>query len=141
MAILACSGANAGALSPFAPTGIVANGLMTKIGLEGAQWTNYVSLLVAQSFVGFACYFMFGGIRLLAAGKTAEAVQRLGDNRMDDHMVPFTWQEKLTLAIIAALILSVLVFHLDITIGAFIGVAVLSLARAADEKEGLKAIP
>ena len=50
MAIMVCSGANAGALSPFAPTGIIANGLMTKIGLEGAQWTNYISLLVAQSF-------------------------------------------------------------------------------------------
>ena len=34
-----------------------------------------------------------------------------------------------------------LVFHLDITIGAFTGVAVLSLARAADEKEALRAIP
>jgi di/tricarboxylate transporter len=141
MAIMVCSGANAGALSPFAPTGIIANGLMTKIGLEGAQWTNYVSLLVAQSFVGFAGYLMFGGIRLLAAGKTAEAVQRMDGNRIDDYVAPFTWQQKLTLTIIAALILSVLIFHLDITIGAFTGVAVLSLARAADEKEALKAIP
>ncbi|MEK6211932.1 MAG: SLC13 family permease [Pseudomonadota bacterium] len=136
MAIMVCSGANAGALSPFAPTGIIANGLMANIGLEGVQWTNYISLLFAQSFVGFAGYFMFGGIRLLAAGKTAEAVQRIGDN-----VVPFTWQQKLTLGVIAALILSVLVFHLDITIGAFTGVAVLSLARAADEKEAIKAMP
>ena len=136
MAIMVCSGANAGALSPFAPTGIIANGLMTKIGLEGAQWTNYISLLVAQSFVGFTGYFMFGGIRMLAAGKTVEAVQR-----MDDNVVPFIWQQKLTLAIVAALILSVLVFNLDITIGAFTGSAFLSLARAADEKEALKAIP
>ena len=136
MAIMVCSGANAGALSPFAPTGIIANGLMTKIGLEGAQWTNYISLLVAQSFVGFAGYFMFGGIRLLSAGNTVAAVRRRGD-----HAAPFSWQQKLTLAIIAALIVSVVVLHLDITIGAFTGVAVLSLARAADEKEALKAIP
>jgi di/tricarboxylate transporter len=136
MAIMVCSGTNAGALSPFAPTGIIANGLMTKIGLEGAQWTNYISLLVAQSLVGFAGYFMFGGIRLLAAGKTAEAVQRA-----DDNVVPFTWQQKLTLAIVAALILTVLVFHLDITIGAFLGAAVLSLSRAVDEKEALKSMP
>lgn len=136
MAIMVSSGANAGALSPFAPTGIIANGLMTKIGLEDAQWTNYISLLVAQSFVGFAGYFMFGGIRLLAAGKTAEAVQR-----MDYNLMLFTWQQKLTLAIVAALILSVLVFNLDITIGAFTGAAVLSLARAADEKEALRSMP
>ena len=37
MAIMVCSGANAGALSPFAPTGIIANGLMANIGLEGVQ--------------------------------------------------------------------------------------------------------
>ncbi|MBC8006756.1 MAG: C4-dicarboxylate ABC transporter [Prolixibacteraceae bacterium] len=137
MAIMVCSGANAGALSPFAPTGIIANGLMTKIGLEGAQWNNYISLLIAQTFVGFAGYFLFGGVRLLAASNAGPAVQRMGD-----HVVlPFTWQQKLTLVIIAALILSVLAFRLDITIGAFTGVAVLSLARAADEKEALKAIP
>ena len=136
MAIMVCSGANAGALSPFAPTGIIANGLMTKIGLEGAQWNNYISLLIAQTFVGFAGYFLFGGVRLLAASNAGPAVQRMGD-----HVVPFTWQQKLTLVVIAALILSVLAFRLDITIGAFTGVAVLSLARAADEKEALKAIP
>ena len=136
MAIMVCSGANAGALSPFAPTGIIANGLMTKIGLEGAQWNNYINLLIAQTFVGFSGYFMFGGIRLLAAGNAAQAVQPMANN-----VVPFTWQQKLTLVVIAALILSVLVFRLDITIGAFTGVAVLSLARAADEKEALKAIP
>ena len=136
MAIMVCSGANAGALSPFAPTGIIANGLMTKIGLEGAQWNNYISLLIAQTFVGFAGYFLFGGVRLLAASNAGSAVQRMGD-----HVVPFTWQQKLTLVVIAALILSVLAFRLDITIGAFTGVAVLSLARAADEKEALKAIP
>jgi di/tricarboxylate transporter len=136
MALMVCSGANAGALSPFAPTGIIANGLMAKIGIEGVQWTNYLSLLAAQSFVGFTGYFMFGGMSLLAAGRTAHVVQVMGDD-----VAPFTWQQKLTLTIIAALIFCVLVLQLDITIGAFIGAAVLSLARAADEKDALRAIP
>ena len=65
MAVMVCCGANAGALSPFAPTGIIANGLMAKIGIEVAQWSNYLSLLVSQAFVGFAGYFLLGGIRLL----------------------------------------------------------------------------
>jgi di/tricarboxylate transporter len=79
---------------------------------------------------------MFGGMRLLASGRTAQVVQPAGDD-----VPPFTWQQKLTLGIIAALILSVVVLKVDITIGAFVGAALLSLARAADEKDALKAIP
>jgi len=136
MALMVCSGANAGALSPFAPTGIIANGLMANIGIEGVQWTNYLSLLCAQSFVGFAGYFMFGGMRVVAAGRVAQVVQPAGDD-----VAPFTWQQQLTLGIIAALIFCVVVLKLDITIGAFVGAAVLSLARAADEKDALRSIP
>jgi Na+/H+ antiporter NhaD/arsenite permease-like protein len=131
-----CSGANAGALSPFAPTGIIANGLMANIGIEGVQWRNYFSLLAAQSFVGFAGYFLFGGAKLLFGGPSVVVTEPI-----DDVAVGFSWQQKLTLAVIAALILSVLMFNLDVTIGAFLAAAVLSLARAADEKEALARIP
>jgi len=136
MAIMVCSGANAGALSPFAPTGIIANGLMANIGLEGVQWRTYFNLLVAQSFVGFAGFFLFGGTRLLLSG-TAVALQ----DDIRETGPSLNWQQKLTLAVIAALILSVVFFNVDITIGAFLGAAVLSLARAADEKEALKSMP
>jgi di/tricarboxylate transporter len=136
MAIMVCSGANAGALSPFAPTGIIANGLMANIGLEGVQWRTYFNALVAQSFVGFAGFFLFGGTRLLLSG-TAVAVE--DDSRETGPSL--TWQQVLTLVVIAALILSVVFFNVDITIGAFLGAAVLSLARAADEKEALKSMP
>jgi di/tricarboxylate transporter len=136
MAIMVCSGANAGALSPFAPTGIIANGLMANIGLEGVQWRTYFNALVAQSFVGFAGFFLFGGTRLLLSG-TAVAVE--DDSRETGPSL--TWQQVLTLVVIAALILSVVFFNVDITIGAFVGAAVLSLARAADEKEALKSMP
>ena len=37
MAIMVGNGANAGALSPFAPTGIIVNGLMDAIGLAGFE--------------------------------------------------------------------------------------------------------
>ena len=136
MAIMVCSGANAGALSPFAPTGVIANGLMAKIGLENVQWTNYFNALVAQSLVGFGGFLLFGGVRLLRTG---------GDGLVatpeHEALPAFTWQQKLTLATLCALILSVLVFDLDVTIGAFVGAAVLALARAADEKEALRAMP
>ncbi|HKQ26791.1 MAG TPA: SLC13 family permease [Burkholderiales bacterium] len=136
MAVMVCCGANAGALSPFAPTGIIANGLMAKIGIEGAQWSNYLSLLLSQAFVGFAGYFLLGGTRLLREGRGTVALE---ENASGDQLLD--WQQKLTLAVIAALIVAVLAFKVDITIGAFAGAAVLSLARAADEKRALKDMP
>jgi Na+/H+ antiporter NhaD/arsenite permease-like protein len=136
MAMMVCCGANAGALSPFAPTGIIANGLMAKIGIEGAQWSNYVSLLVSQTFVGFAGYFLLGGTRLLREGTGTVALEERGSGDQ-----PLDWQQKLTLSVIAALIVAVLAFKIDITVGAFVGAAVLSLARAADEKRALKDMP
>jgi hypothetical protein len=68
MALMVCCGANAGALSPFAPTGIIANGLMARIGIPDAQWSNYLGLLLSQAFVGFGGYFLLGGARLLREG-------------------------------------------------------------------------
>jgi Na+/H+ antiporter NhaD/arsenite permease-like protein len=135
MAIMVCCGANAGALSPFAPTGVIAVGLMANIGLEDTQWLNYFSLLVSQSVVGFAGYFALGGMRLLFAGGSGHASEPAPE-------VPsLTWQQKLTLALIIALVLSVVLLKIDITIGAFSAAAVLSLARAADEKEALRGMP
>ena len=52
MAIMVCNGANAGAFSPLAPTGIIANGLMAKMGLQGFEWTNYFNALIPQTLVG-----------------------------------------------------------------------------------------
>ena len=136
MALMVCCGANAGALSPFAPTGIIANGLMAKIGIENAQWSNYLGLLVSQSFVGFGGYFLLGGTRLLRAGRGTIAIEDLGP-----AAAPLDWRQKFTLLVIGTLIVAVLVFKLDITVGAFVGAAVISLARAADEKRALKDMP
>ena len=136
MAIMVCSGANAGALSPFAPTGIIANGLMANIGLEGAQWRTYSNALIAQSLVGFGGFFLLGGTRLLlsASAVIPEQVQH-------ESAPNLTWQQHLTLSVIAALILSVVILKVDITIGAFLGAATLSVTRAADEKEAFKSMP
>ena len=42
MAIMVGNGAQSGGLSPFAPTGIIVNGLMEKIGLAGYEWRTYL---------------------------------------------------------------------------------------------------
>ncbi len=55
--IMVVSGANAGALSPVAPTGIVANRLIEKTGAVMSPWLEvFLPSLAAQSFVAVASY-------------------------------------------------------------------------------------
>ena len=73
MALMLANGANAGGLSPLAPTGIIASELMRRIGLPGVEWRNYLNTLAAQSVVAFGGYLLFGGLKLFreAAGPGA----------------------------------------------------------------------
>jgi di/tricarboxylate transporter len=137
MALMVCNGANAGALSPFAPTGIIANGLMARIGLEGHEWRNYFNALLPQTGVALAGYLALGGWRLMrrprAETPAAPAAEAVGTT--------LDWRQKLTLAVIGALIVSVAVFKVDVTFGAFVAAVVLSLAGAAQERAAVAAMP
>lgn len=132
MTVMVATGANSGALSPFAPTGIIANGQLARIGITGAEWPTFINNFAAQSFVGIGGYFLLGGTRLLARGGAAAA---------DTETDPWDWRKKLTLALIACWILSVLFFKVDVGMGAFIAAAVLTLSRAADEEQAVKSLP
>jgi Na+/H+ antiporter NhaD/arsenite permease-like protein len=68
MSIMVGNGANAGALSPFAPTGIIVNGLMAKNGLPGFELQAYLYNLAAHATVAFAGYALFGGLKLFGTG-------------------------------------------------------------------------
>ena len=46
----------ASALSPVAPTGVIAVDLMGRIGLLGVGWQNYAQCLLAHALVGFGGY-------------------------------------------------------------------------------------
>ena len=64
MAIMVGNGANAGALSPFAPTGIIVNGLMAQNRMPGLATAAYLYNLGAHALVAFGGYSLFGGLRL-----------------------------------------------------------------------------
>ena len=68
MAIMAGNGALAGTLSPFAPTGIVAHGVMERIGLGGVEWQTYAYNAVAHTIVGVAGFLILGGWKLFVRG-------------------------------------------------------------------------
>jgi di/tricarboxylate transporter len=135
MAIMVANGANAGSLSPFAPTGIIVNGLMARNGLPGLEWQTYFYSLLAHAGVAFAGYFLFGGLRLFGEGRAAAVAA--GDDA-EGRIEARHW---ITLAVIAALILSVLAAQVNVGMGAFLGSVILVLARCADDGEAIKRMP
>lgn len=133
-ALMLGNGAQAGALSPFAPTGVIVNGVLDKIGLPGQQWTTYGNNLMAHVVVTFAAYFLFGGWKLFTT-------HRSGDGAAAATHEPFEGQHWLTLGVLVAVVLGVVQFELQVGMAAFTGATVLSLAKAGDLKEAIKRMP
>jgi len=137
MAIMVGNGANAGSLSPFAPTGIIVNGLMARIGMTGLQFETYVSNLLAHALVAFGGYFLFGGVKLFTEHSAATVVAESSDPA-DGAFEPRHW---FTMAVIAVLITSVIFFGVNVGMGAFLGATVLVLSGAGDDREAIKRMP
>jgi di/tricarboxylate transporter len=134
MAIMVGNGAQAGSLSPFAPTGIIVNGLMVKIGLGGHEWWNYWTVLAAHAAVAFLGYALFGGMKLFRREYVAPAAEQPEVDR-------FAAAHWLTLAAILGVIVSVLFFGANIGMAAFTGAVLLVALRVADHEKAIKKIP
>jgi Na+/H+ antiporter NhaD/arsenite permease-like protein len=168
MAIMVGNGANSGALSPFAPTGIIVNGLMARNGLPGYELQSYAYNLLAHVLVAFGGYALFGGLKLFASRGTVAAVVRLKPDTTEDASVspvvsgfsrtsskgessrtragsesegPFERRHWITIAVIAALILSVVFARINVGMGAFLGSVILVLSGSADDGEAIKRMP
>ena len=138
MAIMVGNGSNAGSLSPFAPTGIIVNGLMARTGMADFEMPTYLYNLGAHAIVAFGGYFLLGGLKLFARSSTVEAVEMDPTPAAD---ITFRTRHWITLTVIAVLILSVLFFEVNVGMGAFMASVVLVLLRAADDGEAVKRMP
>ena len=135
MILMVGNGAQAGALSPFAPTGVIVNGVMTRIGLAGVEWQTYTNNLMAHMVVTWVAYIAFGGWRLFARKKDGTDGAAVVDHE------PFAWQHWLTVAVLATLVVVVVAFDMQVGMAALTGATILSLAGAAEEKETIKRMP
>jgi di/tricarboxylate transporter len=135
MAIMVGNGCNSGSLSPIAPTGLIVNRLMVQIGLPDHEIYTWLFNMLAHAIVAFGAYAIFGGAKLLLRADRVE-MESEPVRKLDGHQI-------LTIAMIGALIVSVIVFRSRVHIGmAAIACAVLlSLARAADDGEAIKKMP
>ena len=134
MALMIGNGAQAAALSPFAPTGIIANGLLLKIGLGGNEWYFYWTNLVAHAAVGFAGYFLLGGMKLFRREFAGEPLAGPDDT-------PVTTGNWITIGVILTMMAAVLFLDVNIGMAAFTGAVVLAAIGVADHDEAIRKVP
>jgi di/tricarboxylate transporter len=140
MAIMTGNGALAGTLSPFAPTGIVAHGVMARIGLGGVEWQTFAYNALAHTIVGFGGFFVLGGWKLFAKRLPAEAGSHevRAEEPETGPMEPRHW---LTTAAIVILIVTVAGLGLNVGMMAVILATALVLLRTVDEAKAIQRMP
>jgi di/tricarboxylate transporter len=145
MALMVGNGAQAGALSRFAPTGLIVNTNMDKIGLGGHETETFLNNLMAHAVVTFTAYFVLGGWKLFTrrAAPVEMAQSDQAGARAEDaiDIEPFEGKHWLTVAVLTTLVVAVLWFRAHIGLAALTGAAILSLLNAANEKEAIKKMP
>src|SRR5215210_7169222 len=104
MAIMVGNGANAGSLSPFAPTGIIVDGLMARIGMPGYEGRTYIYNLLAHALVAFGGYFLFGGWKLFSR-QPADCAEVMDAVESPGRLEPRHW---MTIAVISLLLVGVI---------------------------------
>lgn len=134
MAIMVGNGAQSGALSPFAPTGIIVNGIMDRIELSGYEWRTYVANLLAHAAVAFAGYFAFGGWKLFTRTYVGPAEDAAKNDAFDGKNVA-------TLVAIAAVLALVLFTGANVGMAAFAAAVVLAVFRVADHEQAVRRMP
>ncbi len=137
MAVMAGNGVLAGTLSPFAPTGIVAHGVMEQIGLGGYEWHTFAFNALAHALVGIAGFFLFGGLRQFRSA-SVDKPPGAGAAHGSDAMERQHW---FTVIGIGVLIVAVVGFSLDVGTVAIIVAAALLLLGTANEQEAIKNMP
>lgn len=135
MAIMICTGANAGAFSPVALTGIINAGLMNKIGITDSAVTLQIFFIVAglQSISALLAYFFFGGYRIEKTNITNQPLVQSNEK--------FNTQQIITLISIFVLVIGVIVLDISVTVGTFVLAGLLGLFKIGDAEKGLQKLP
>ncbi len=128
MAIMVILGANAGGLSPIAPTGIIANDLARNEGLEVAAILMR-DMSIATLLCGVLTYFLLGGWKIPSREVNHE-----------DTVGAFDRQHLLTLSVVGVAI-GAIIFGANIGLTAFLAAGVLLALGASTESEAIARVP
>jgi di/tricarboxylate transporter len=133
MTIMMANGAQAGALSPIAPNGIIVSSLLEPIGITGVQWETYLNVLIAHTIVAFSGYLVFGGWRLF--GRTFQEHSDVAET------MKFETPHWVTLGVIGVVITAVIFLGVNVGMAAFLGVILLYVLRVAATTDSVKMMP
>jgi di/tricarboxylate transporter len=136
MALVVGNGAQAGAMSPIAPPGIISASILAKVGLTGVSGYLWLNMAIVHVVATVIAYVMFGGIQLWRARKPEQ-----GPEVVAPPAEPFTGGQLATLAGVAVLIGAVIGFKVDLGLGAFVIGSLLVLFKAGDEGKAIKNMP
>ena len=162
MTLIVVGAANGAAFSPFAPTGIISNGLIAKIApqlgiaadsLSGLAWKIHLNSEIAQGLVNIGGFFVLGGWAWIKKQRG----ESLNIDELAPKPEPFDKHQTLTLSMVGILILLVVlpalpmfkglfpksVMNLLSNVGtvAFMLSAILMLTGSGDSKKAVKVMP
>lgn len=162
MTLIVVGAANGAAFSPFAPTGIISNGLIAKMApglgiapdaLSGLAWKIHFNSEIAQGLVNIGGFFILGGWAWIQKQRG----ETLNIDELAPKPEPFTKHQLLTLISVFILIVLVVLPGLPATKGlfsktimnllsnvgsiAFMLAGVLMLTGSGDSKAAIKVMP
>ena len=135
VAIMLCTGANAGAFSPFSPTGVVMIGLLQQIELNtNLIWTVFGASAVLQSLSALSAY----GIFLFRTKKRGLVSKEVSTHFQETKLI---LKQKISLVAILVLVLGVTVGQVPLLVMATTTAAVMFLLNLAEEEEVISTVP
>lgn len=131
MATMVIAGANAGGLSPIAPTGIIGVTLAEEAGLEDIGMAVFYKQIIGQTILAAVLYFFLKGHRLESISDYEETPASESFNRI----------QKVTVAVFMLVVAGIVFGRLDIGLTAVTGAAILLLLGASDERTAIASVP
>lgn len=123
-------GAAAGGLTPIAPTGILGLSLAEKQGITGIAFPYAMNMIIAMTVYFIIIYIVLKGYKMKSAVDLTNAVKE-----------PFNRNQKITLAGMLVLIVTVVFLGSDVGLVSFTIAMILLLLKVTDEKKSIASIP
>lgn len=129
IATMVIAGANAGGLSPLAPTGIIAESLISKQGFNISMRIFYEQVIV-QTLFAIILFFILKGYKL----KNDTTIKTT-------TLEPFKKDQLITLLVILMVVLGIILGKWNIGLTAFAGSSILIFMGVVNEKKAIESVP
>lgn len=129
MGVMIEAGAGAGGMSPISTSGIIAYGFAEKTGVTDSIGL-YIPYVIIMTVEALAIYIFRGG------WKTANIEQ----DKLSEVLPPMNTEQKITTAVIAVVIGSVIFLGADVAIVAMAGAAVLMILGVMEDRKAIAVV-